>query len=185
MAGLFGALVVGTLAVGSDPRFAYAQDEPPPGGGQPKDPIILIEWKWDEGMPKLEKTGKKLGDKDEYKLTATGKLIFADDQGTVNGDESRMWMYVGSTLTPNVFPAEPSQKFKVSVGAKTKLSATSNRHYYAITAIATVDGTAGGAPYPILTGQRVKVVPYLAYKLTPTSSETKSHFDPPGYANAE
>ncbi len=164
--------------------WAYAQD----GGPPPPPPQKLVEWRWDSGMPKVEKTGKQIGGKDAYKLTASGRLIFLDNQGSVSSDPAKSYMavYTTSISTPDAFPVNPVRKFTVTVGNLTEfMDGTTKKYYFPITAITTLNDMPTGDPEVYLDGTRLKVVPVLTYKLSPTNAEVQSQFDPAGYANCQ
>ncbi|MBY0459143.1 MAG: hypothetical protein K2V38_17545 [Gemmataceae bacterium] len=149
-------------------------------------PAPLVEWQWDDGQPKFEATGQKLGDTNTYKLSASGLIIFEGKDNSVNKDKTEFYVYLAPPETPNTYPQNPNVKFTVTVGELTKLPPTDNRYYFKITAITTVNGKADGDPYPFLEGYKAKVVPVITYQLgsDEKAKDRTSQFDPPGYATA-
>jgi hypothetical protein len=130
----------------------------------------------------MEKMGK-IGDVDAYKLTATGKLIFEGQTGTVNGDKSSFYVYVAKSGT-NGYDKEPNVKFKVTVGPQKAHPPFTDRWYYEVTAVATVNDKTDGDPYPFLEGANLQVVPVLTYTASGAKEEVKGNFTA-GYTTAK
>lgn len=148
--------------------------------GEPTVP--LIEWKWE--VVKLEKTDKKLGDKATFKLTASGMLIFVGTDNSVSAKDSKMELRLADLLlSPNIFPANPNETFKVTVDAPAKVPPYIDRYGYKITAITTIDGSANGEAYLVFEGYKAKITPIITY--TVGGKTTTNTFDPPGYAEAK
>jgi hypothetical protein len=141
------------------------------------DPPPEVEWKWVE--TKFEKTGKQIGGKDTYKLIASGDLIFEGKLNSVSKEDSRFYVYLAPPETPNIFPAEPNEKFKVTVSEQKKRPPTETHYFYTISAIATINQMPDGEPYPFFAGYTVKILPVIKY--TKDGVTKTSQFEPPAY----
>lgn len=158
--GSFLVAAVGLILAGQSRSLG---DEEGPGQGDPGQSTKLIEWKWDEGYPKI----------DGNKLVAKGRVVLVSANSTVSEGKFRLKISsINGTWPTNEAPYYE----KATIGSKTFLAAE-NKWYYAVTSETAIGDQA--PDYIVPAGWYVKVIPNVLWSLTGTGN-TWSELDPPG-----